>query len=104
MKNFKLVFDEGMIKQLRKASNNNAIKKLLSKILNKIEELGPRAGKLIDAQLHIYEIKVKSPPIRLYYKYNLQTNEIYVFEYEMKTSEGKQNKTIEKIRKLLLKS
>ena len=88
MKNFKLVFDEVMIKQLKKVSKNNEIKTLLSKILNKIEELGPRAGKLIDAQLHIYEIKVKSPPIRLYYKHNFQTNEIYIFEYEMKTSEG----------------
>jgi len=104
MKNFNLIFDEVMIKQLRKASKNNEVKILLSKILNKIEEVGPRAGKLIDVQLHIYEIKVKSPPIRLYYKHNIQTNDIYIFEYEMKTSEGKQNRTIEKIRKFLLKS
>jgi len=47
---------------------------------------------------------MKSPPIRLYYKHNLLTNEIYVFEYGMKTSEGKQNKTIYKIRGFLLKS
>jgi len=104
MGNFHLIFDEVILKQLKKAGRNNSLKILLSKILDKIEELGPRAGKLLDSQLHIYEIKMKSPPIRLYYKHNLLTNEIYVFEYEMKTSEGKQNKTIDKIRRFLLKS
>ncbi len=104
MKNFKLIFDGVMVKQLKKVSKNNAIKNILSRIFDKIEELGPRAGRLIDSQLHIYEIKMKSPPIRLYYKHDLSTNEIYVFEYEMKTSEGKQNKTIKRIKKLLLKS
>jgi len=104
MKNFKLVFDEVILHQLKKASKDNSLKVLLSKILDKIEELGPRAGNLLDSQLHIYEVKMKSPPIRLYYKHNLSTNEIYIFEYEMKTSEKKQNKTIEKIRKFLLKS
>ena len=83
---------------------NQQIKNLLIKLFDKIEEHGPRAGKLIDSQFHLYEIKLKSPPIRLYYRYNMGTNEIYVFEYEMKTSEKKQNKTIEKIRRFLLKS
>ena len=46
----------------------------------------------------IYNIKSKRPPIRLYFKHNLKTNEIYVFEYEMKTSENEQQKTIDKIR------
>lgn len=104
MKNFKLVFDEVMLKQLKKAGRNNALKKLLSKILDKIEETGPRAGKLLDSQLYIYEIKLKHPPLRLYYKHNLSTNEIYIFQYEMKTSEKKQNKTIDKSRRFLLKS
>ena len=104
MKNFELVFDELILRQLKKAGRNNKIKELLSKIFDKIEELGPRAGKLLDSQLHIYEVKLKHPPLRLYYKHNLSTNEIYIFEYEMKTSEKKQNRTIEKIRRFLLKS
>ena len=104
MKNFNLIFDEIILAQLKKAGKNNAIKNILSKILNKIEELGPRAGKLLDSQLRIYEIKMKHPPIRLYYKHNIATNEIYIFEYEMKTSEEKQNKTIERIKRFLLKS
>ena len=104
MKNFYLVFDEIILRQLKKAGRNNALKQILSNIFDKIEELGPRAGKLLDSQLCIYEVKLKHPPLRLYYKHNLSTNEIYLFEYEMKTSEGKQNKTIEKIRKFLLKS
>ncbi len=102
MKNFNLVFDKFILKQLKKSSKNKLIKNILSKIFDKIEELGPRAGKLIDSKLQIYEIK--NPAIRLYYKYNFQTNEIYIFKYEMKTSKENQNKTITKIRKFLLKT
>ncbi|MBU2616394.1 MAG: hypothetical protein KKB79_00215 [Nanoarchaeota archaeon] len=104
MKKFKIIFDKVIMKQLKKTGQNNFLKKILTKIFDKIEELGPRAGKLIDSKLHIYEIKLKHPPLRLYYKHNIFTNEIYLFEYEMKTSEKKQKKTIEKIREFLLKS
>ena len=104
MKNFKLIFDEIILNQLKKTGKNNLLKELLSKIFDKIENLGPMAGKLLDSHLQIYEIKLKHPPLRLYYKYNSSTNEIYLFEYEMKTSEKKQNKTLEKIRKFLSKT
>ena len=67
-------------------------------MFDELEEKGPQAGKLLDSHLFIYEIKNKHPPIRLYFKHNIQTNEIYVFESEMKTSEEKQRRTIEKIR------
>ena len=53
-------------------------------MFDKIELLGPLTGKLLDSKLFIYEIKAKHPPIRLYFKHNLATNEIYVFEFEMK--------------------
>ena len=66
--------------------------------------MGPNAGKLLDSKLFIYEVKSKHPPIRLYYKHNIPTNEIYVFEYEMKTSEGRQQNTIEKIKKKILET
>ena len=103
-KNYPLVFDDVILKQLKKAGKNQQIKDILSNILDKIEELGPRAGDLVDSKLFIYEIKLKSPPIRLYYRYNKITNEIYLFEYEMKTSKKKQQKTIEKIKKKVLES
>lgn len=56
------------------------------------------AGKLVDSKLFIYELKNKNPPIRLYYKPVEGSREIYLFEYEMKTSEKKQKKTISRIR------
>ncbi|MEK6861774.1 MAG: hypothetical protein AABY07_07435 [Nanoarchaeota archaeon] len=103
-KRYKLVFDDIILKQLKKAGKNKQIKDILTKIFDKIEELGPDAGNLIDSRLFIYEIKLKRPPIRLYYKHKMLTDEIYVFEYEMKTSEEKQQKTIDRIRKKLSES
>lgn len=98
MTNFLLVFDEVMIKQLQKAAKNQQIKAILKNMLDEVEKKGPEAGKLLDSHLFIYEVKSKHPPIRLYFKHNLKTNEIYVFEFEMKTSEEKQKLTIAKIR------
>ena len=67
-------------------------------MLDKLENLGVDAGELLDSQLFIYEIKNKHPPIRLYFKHNKQTDEIYVFEFEMKTSPEKQQTTIGRIK------
>ena len=93
-----------MLKQLKKAGKNKQIRDILSDMLNKIEEFGPRAGELLDSRLHLYERKMKRPPIRLYFKHNIFTSEIYIFEYEMKTSENKQRITIEKIKKKVSES
>ena len=49
-------------------------------MLDKTEELGPGAGKLLDPKLGLYEVKSKKPPIRLYFKHLVDTDEIYVFE------------------------
>lgn len=49
-------------------------------------------------------MKLKNPPLRLYYKHNKVTNDIYIFQYEMKISKKKQQKTIEKIKKKLLET
>lgn len=97
-KNYTLIFDDVIIKQLKKAAKNQHIKGILTKMLDKLEYLGADAGNLLDSQLFIYEIKIKHPPIRLYFKHNKQTNEIYIFEFEMKTSPEKQQATIEKIK------
>ncbi len=96
-KQFKLVFDEVMLAQLKKLGGDKHLRGLLSKMFDKMEALGPRAGKLIDTQLFLYEIKLKHPPLRLYYKPVAQTGELYVFEYEMKTGENKQQRTIKKL-------
>ncbi|MBS3156235.1 hypothetical protein J4413_03315 [Candidatus Woesearchaeota archaeon] len=99
MARYNLVFDEIILKQLKDLSKNKGLKEIISKILDKIEELGPNAGNLLDSKLHIYEIKRKSPPIRLYFKHNLTTEEIYIFEYEMKTSTKKQKETILRLKR-----
>ena len=98
-KNYALVFDEVIIKQLKKATKNNQVKQILKNMFDKLELVGPFAGKLLDSQLFIYEIKNMRPPVRLYFKHNIKTNEIYVFEFEMKTSSEKQQNTIEKLKK-----
>lgn len=95
---YKLVFDEVILRQLKKAGKNKFIRDVLAKSFDKIEELGPRAGQLIDSRLRIYEIKMKRPPLRLFFKHNVATDEIYVFEYLMKTSADKQKSVIAKIR------
>lgn len=100
-KNYVLVFDDVIIRQLRKLSTNNHLKNIITHILDRLEEHGPNAGKILDSRFQIYEIKMKHPPIRLYYKYNFITREIYVFEFEMKTSDTKQQRTIDKIRRRL---
>ena len=96
--NYTLVFDDVMVKQLKKAAKNQHIKEILTKMLDKLEFSGPDAGELLDSQLSLYEVKIKHPPIRLYYKHNKSTNEIYVFEFEMKTSPEKQGATIKKLK------
>ncbi len=97
-KHYPLVFDDVMIKHLKKAGKNQHIKEILTKMLDKLELTGPDAGELLDSQLFIYEVKIKHPPIRLYFKHNKQTDEIYVFEFEMKTSLERQQATIEKVK------
>ncbi|MBN2421349.1 hypothetical protein JXB27_03670 [Candidatus Woesearchaeota archaeon] len=103
-KNYVLVFDEVIVKQLKKAAKNGNIKEILIKMFDKLELIGPNAGELIDSQLFIYEIKAKHPPIRLYYVPSKTINEIKIFEFEMKTSPEKQNRTINMLRKRLSKS
>ena len=101
MGEYNLVFDEVMLNQLKKLEKDAHTKEIISKILDKIEELGPNAGSLIDSRLKIYEVKRKHPPIRLYYKIIEEVKEAYIFEYEMKTSKEKQKGTINKIRSKL---
>lgn len=95
---FQLVFDEVMLAQLKKLGSEKHIRDLLAKLFDKMQSLGPRAGELVDSQLGLYEMKVKHPPIRLYYRHVHGPSELQVFEYEMKTSPEMQKKTIGKLR------
>ena len=102
MKNYELVFDDVILTQLSKLRNDTHTREIVSKILDKIEELGPNAGKLIDSRLHLYEVKRMHPHIRLYFKIEEDKKEAKIFEYEIKTSQEKQQSTIDKIKKRIL--
>ena len=97
MKRYELVFDEVIVRQLKRVGKD--IQFRLSKMFDKMELLGPSAGELIDSQLFLYEIKSKHPPIRLYFRHAATEDELHVFEFEMKTSEERQQKTINKLKK-----
>jgi hypothetical protein len=99
IKKYSLVFDEEILKQLKKAGKDHKTKEILSKMMNRLEIMGPYIAKLIDSHLHVYEMKTKHPPVRMYFKHKLETDEIYLFEYEMKTSEKKQKDTIKRIKR-----
>ncbi len=101
-KNFNLVFDVVILKQLKKLSSDKNLRTLLAKLLDKIEELGPDTGKLLDSHLNLYEVKMNRPLIRVYYKHVHASIELYVFEYGMKTSPEKQQKIIDRIRLKML--
>ena len=95
---YALVFDEVMKKQLIRAAKNQQLKEILTIMLDEIEPKAPDGGELVDSHLFIYKMKSKHPPVRLYFKHHLPTDEMYVFEFEMKTSPEKQKKTINKLR------
>ena len=103
MPQYRIVFDDVIKKQLKKAIKNKHIAKILSDLFDRIEEKGPNAGELLDSKLSLYEIKIMHPPIRLYYKYNALTNELTIFQYEMKTSQEKQQNLINKLKNKILR-
>ena len=54
MPKFTLIFDEVLLKQLKKAGKNAEIRRALSRMFDRLELLGPSLGNLIDTQLHLY--------------------------------------------------
>ncbi|HLC36230.1 MAG TPA: hypothetical protein VJK05_01310 [archaeon] len=93
-----LVFDEVILKQLKKLSKDKTVKLILTKMFDRIEEIGESAGKLLDNRLSLYEMKAMRPPIRLYYEINKVLKKAYIFEFEMKTNQKKQSNTISKLK------
>ena len=95
---YELIFDRIVVRQLRKSCKDGQVRLIISKMLDKLEIVGPLAGKLLDPKIMLYEMKNISPPIRLYFKEMKGQNKLYVFEFEMKTSQLKQKKTISRLR------
>ena len=101
---YTLFFKEKVKDQINKFHDKKDITTLINKMLDKMEILGQHAGNLIDNKRSLYEIKMKSPPLRLYYQVIEHEKKILVFEFEMKTSPKKQKKTINKLKKEIDKS
>lgn len=97
MANYKLIFGKSILKKLKKIENKSDIKNLVSKMLNKIENKGPSAGKLLDPVINLYEIKSKSPPLRLYFQIIFKRKNAEIIDFEMKKSKNKQNTLIKKL-------
>lgn len=95
---YTLIFDKVILKQLRQAAKNRPVKEILIKMLDRIEEGGSNAGKVLDSTFQLFEIKNMRQPIRLYFKIVEAKKEAHIFEYEMKTSPEKQQKTIQKLK------
>ena len=103
MKNYKLIFGKSILKKLKKLDKKKDIKKLVSKMLDKIEAKGPKAGKLLDPVINLYEIKSKVPPLRLYFEIIFENNNAEIIDFQMKKSSKIQNTLIRKIIEILKK-
>jgi len=90
---YTLVFDKKILKQLRK--QDGSIKSILTKLFDKLEQT-PFQGKLLDVHFQLYELKIKRPPLRLYYR--IDNQEVKILEIETKTSSNKQEKTINRLK------
>ena len=98
MTKYRLIFGKSILKKLKKIENKSDIKNLVSKMLDKIEEKGPDAGKLLDLVVNLYEIKSKNPPLRLYFEIIFEGKNAEIIDFKMKRSQDKQNLLIKKIK------
>lgn len=102
MSKYQLIFGESIFKKLKKLEKQKDIRELVSKMLNKIEENGPKSGKLLDPILHLYEVKSKKPPLRLYFQIIFEGNKAEIIDFEMKKSSENQKSLLKKIRDYIL--
>ena len=101
MSNYELIFGKSILKKLKRVESQKDIKDLVSKMLDKIEEKGPKAGKLLDPTFNLYEIKSKKPPLRLYFEIIFEGKYAEIIDFEMKRSQTKQKTLIRKIIEML---
>ncbi|HLD12100.1 MAG TPA: hypothetical protein VJB87_00735 [Candidatus Nanoarchaeia archaeon] len=97
---FKVVTDKKLEKQLKKI-RDNSLHLLIKKCCSDLESLGPRAGELLNIHVHVYEWKCHRPPLRVYF-HVLPNNDILMLHFEYKTSEKKQQVTIDRLRSELI--
>ncbi len=90
MSKYELIFGESILKKLKKLEKKSDLKTLVSKMLDKIEEKGPDAGKLLDPVINLYEMKSKKPPLRLYFEVIFEGNKAEIIDFEMKKSKENQ--------------
>ncbi len=93
---YKLVFDEVVKAKLEKILAEGSHQEIIKQWFDRLEMIGPNAGKLLDNHTWLYEMKSKHPPLRLYFYHPKNTAKIVIFEIELKTSEKKQQNTINK--------
>lgn len=98
-RNFEWVFDDKGIKRLRKLSKNESLKSIIKKMLDKAEIAGSSVAKLIDNKFQLYELKSKSPSIRIYFQFDKPANKLNFLDVEIKKSKNKQQKTISSLKK-----
>ena len=65
--NFIIQYDKKVVHELHKLRHHDDLAATYLHLLQKLEQLGPRAGKLLDEHLHVYEVREKHPPLRLYF-------------------------------------
>jgi len=92
---YALWFDDVAKKQLEKLSRNLAIQGIITKMLHRIKTHGNAAGKIIEPQIGLYEVKSKHPPLRLYYQEEGRI--MHIFAIRMKHSQKDQQRTINSI-------
>ena len=95
---FNVVFDKVVEVKLQKAITKSNYREIIKGWLDALDEKGPKAGKLLDNHVWLYEMKNKHPPLRLYFYHQKEAKKIIIFEVEMKTSKKKQKETISKLR------
>lgn len=100
---YKLVFDEVVKAKLEKILAEGSYREIIKQWFDRLETIGPNAGKLLDNHTWLYEMKSKHPPLRLYFYHQKSGNKIVLFEIELKTSEKKQQNIINKWKQELFK-
>ena len=100
---YKIVIDPLFIKDLSKIKDKQ-IHKLIEKIIDKLEKKGLSVGKLLDNKLRLHGIKLKRPPLRIYFVYSTELDSIILYQVHLKRSAKIQRKIIKKLKEIISNS